>query len=108
MELSYIFTASGRSAAWFSAPAWGAGGRRFKSRRPDIFLLLGLTSPPPAAKLSEPPRLSRCARRRLCLLPGLGTRPLHEQSPWSLPLMLAVLAGGILFLVEWFRVNPFD
>jgi len=42
------------------------------------------------------------------LLPGLGTRPLHEQSPWSLPLMLAVLAGGILFLVEWFRVNPFD
>ena len=26
---------SGRSAAWFSAPALGAGGRRFKSSRPD-------------------------------------------------------------------------
>ena len=28
-------SASGRSAARFSAPAWGAGGRRFKSARPD-------------------------------------------------------------------------
>ena len=26
---------SGRSAVWFSAPALGAGGRRFKSSRPD-------------------------------------------------------------------------
>ena len=28
---------SGRSAAWFSAPALGAGGRPFKSARPDHF-----------------------------------------------------------------------
>src|SRR4030066_1235631 len=35
--LSEIFATkdSGRSAAWFSAPALGAGGRRFKSSRPD-------------------------------------------------------------------------
>ena len=36
-KYSIKFSLSGRSAAWFSAPAWGAGGRRFKSRRPDIF-----------------------------------------------------------------------
>lgn len=26
---------SGRSAAWFSASVWGAGGREFESLRPD-------------------------------------------------------------------------
>lgn len=32
--------ASGRSAAWFSALAWGARGRPFESARPDHFLLI--------------------------------------------------------------------
>lgn len=31
--------ASGRSAAWFSALAWGARGRPFESARPDHLLL---------------------------------------------------------------------
>ena len=30
------FLYSGRSAVWFSAPALGAGGRRFESSRPDL------------------------------------------------------------------------
>jgi len=32
---SSVQSPSGRSAAWFSAPALGAGGRRFESSRPD-------------------------------------------------------------------------
>lgn len=29
------FPVTGRSAVWLSASAWGAGGRRFESSRPD-------------------------------------------------------------------------
>ena len=36
-------TNAGRGAAWFSAPALGAGGRRFESSRPDYMLLIDLS-----------------------------------------------------------------
>ena len=32
-------------AQWISAPAWGAGGRPFKSDRPDLFYSANVISP---------------------------------------------------------------